>query len=179
MPNKKNCSSGQNGKCIQFFDEKTNIQLPIDSKFVTKRVTQKGLEHGPDGELWSILIRLINGRGKQYREKSSTSYHTWRVLAHHRSNKTYKLFHHMPENSSTDVVAEEATKRVAKTFALVQIDIWAKREMVGDMKELDELLEPAEISTLFPIENLVGETASTRRILVNAKHAMCIVIESN
>ena len=44
-------------------NEKTNIQLSIDAKYVTKGVTQTGeLEYGPNGDLWSSLFRLIDGR---------------------------------------------------------------------------------------------------------------------
>ena len=37
-------------------DEKTNIQIPIDAKYVTKGITHRSeVEQGPNGDLWSIL----------------------------------------------------------------------------------------------------------------------------
>ena len=87
----------------------------------------------------------------------------------------------MLANSLAVVVAEEAAKRllldmnlehrpkradrrgffVAKCLALVQADTWAKREVEGDIYKLDELREPAQVSTLSSLEKLVGETANS------------------
>ena len=38
--------------------------IPIDATYVTKRVHthRRELEYGPSGNLWSILIQLIDGR---------------------------------------------------------------------------------------------------------------------
>ena len=77
-------------------------------------------------------------------------------------------FHHLLANSLADVAAEKAAMRVlpdmkartertgvgvAKRLALVQADIWAMLDEAGDIYELDELLEPAEVSTLSTREN--------------------------
>ena len=44
-------------------DENTNIQIPIDAKYLTKGITHRvELEQGPNGDLWSILLQLIDGR---------------------------------------------------------------------------------------------------------------------
>ena len=95
------------------------------------------------------------------------------------------VFHHMLANSLAVVVAEEAAKRllldmnlehrpkrvertgffVAKSLALAQADTWAKREVAGDIYELDELLESAEVSTLSSLEKLVREIANTGHLL--------------
>ena len=95
------------------------------------------------------------------------------------------VFHRMLANSLAVVVAEEAAKRllldmnlehrpkraermgffVAKSLALVQADTWAEREVARDIYELDELLEPAEVSTLTSLEKLVEEIANTGHLL--------------
>ena len=42
-------------------DEKLDIQIPIDAKYVTRGITHRGdLEQGPHGDLWSILFQLID-----------------------------------------------------------------------------------------------------------------------
>ena len=132
--------------------EKTNIQIPIDAKYVTRSIAHRGdLVQGPNGDLWSILFHLIDERSgvtdfikvKSHLEDAGPS-----VI---KQNKI--AFHHMPANSLADVVAEEAPKRllpdlnlerkakwaervgvgVAKRLALVQEDIWAKRSEAGDI----------------------------------------------
>ena len=95
-------------------------------------------------------------------------------------------------NSVADVVAEEAAKRllpdknleekanraertgvsVAKRLAPVQADIRVKREEAGDNHELDEMLEPAEVSTLSSCEKLVGEIANTGLLLVRHRSGL-------
>ena len=54
---------------------------------------------------------------------------------------------------------------MAKSLALAQADTWAKREVAGDIYELDELLESAEVSTLSSLEKLVQEIANTGHLL--------------
>ena len=44
-------------------DGKTNIQIPIDARYVTRGIIHRGyLEQGSNGDLWSILFQLIDGR---------------------------------------------------------------------------------------------------------------------
>ena len=44
-------------------DEKSNIPIPIDAKYVTRGIAHRGdLEQGPNGDLWSILFQLIDER---------------------------------------------------------------------------------------------------------------------
>ena len=44
-------------------DEKSNIQIPIDAKFVTRGIAHGGdLEQGLGEDLWSILFQLIDER---------------------------------------------------------------------------------------------------------------------
>ena len=44
-------------------DEKSNIQIPMDAKYVTRGIIHRGdLEQGPNGDVWSILFQLIDGR---------------------------------------------------------------------------------------------------------------------
>ena len=41
---------------LSWIDEKSNIQIPIDAKYVTGGIVHRGdLEQGPNGDLWSIL----------------------------------------------------------------------------------------------------------------------------
>ena len=141
-------------------DGKSNIQIPIDAKYVTRGIAHRGdLVQGPNVDLWSILFHLIDERSgvtdfikvKSHLEDAGPS-------AIKQNNKI--AFHHMLANSLADVVAEEAAKRlqpdlnlerkakwaervgigVAKRLALVQADIWAKRSEAGDIYELDPLL---------------------------------------
>ena len=102
------------------------------------------------------------------------------------------VLHHMLADSLANVVAEEAAKCllldvnlehrprraertiffVTKRLALVQADIWAKREVAGDIYELDEWLEPAEVSTLSSLEKLVGEIADTEHLFVRHRSGL-------
>ena len=44
-------------------DGKTNIQIPIDARYVTRGIIHRGdLEQGPNADLWSILFQLIDER---------------------------------------------------------------------------------------------------------------------
>ena len=94
--------------------------------------------------------------------------------------------------SLADVVAEEAAKRllpdmnsehkanrtdgkgvsVANRSALVHADIWAKREVAGDIYDLDELLKATEVSALSSREKLVGEIAITGHLLVRHRNGL-------
>ena len=121
-------------------DEKTNIQFLINAKYVAKGDTQRGeLEYGPNGDLWSIVFRLIDGR-------SGTD--VIKVMSHLKDVGSSVIlqdemaFHPMLAISLADVLAEEAAKRllpdmnseqraeriertgvsVAKRLALVQFD---------------------------------------------------------
>ena len=131
-------------------DEKSNIQIPIDAKYVTRSIAHRSdLEQGPQGDLWSILFHLIDERSgvadvikvKSHLEDEGPS-----VI---KQNKIG--FHQRLANSLADVVAEEAAERllpdlnlerkakkaervgigVAKRLALVQADIWATRDAAG------------------------------------------------
>ena len=126
-------------------DEKSNIQIPVDVKYVTSCIAHRGdLEQGPDGDLWSILFQQIDERSgvtdvinvKSNLEDEGPSAITQNKIG----------FHRMLANSLADVVAEKAAKRllpdlnlerkaekaerigigVAKRLALVQADMWAK-----------------------------------------------------
>ena len=100
-------------------DEITNIQCLIDAKYVTQGVEQRGeLEYGSDGDLWSILFRLIDGHsGKTYVIK---------VKSHLEDDSPSAIqqneiaFHHMLANSLADVVAEEAARRLLPDMSLEQ-----------------------------------------------------------
>ena len=134
--------------------------------------------------MWSILFQLIDGRSgvtdvikvKSHLENAGPS-----VI---KQNKI--AFHHLLANSLTDVVAEEATKRllpdlnlerkakkaerivvgVAKRLALVQADIWAKRNEAGDIYELDPLLEEEATCTRTVFSKLVDDLAHQGHLLV-------------
>ena len=58
--------TGYLGGAIQILskvDGKTNIQIPIDAKYVTRGIAHRGdLVQGPNGDLWSILFQLIDER---------------------------------------------------------------------------------------------------------------------
>ena len=166
-------------------DGKSNIQIPIDAKYVTRGIAHRGdLVQGPNGDLWSILFQLIDERSgvtdfikvKSHLEDTGPS-----VI---KRNKI--AFHHMLANSLADVVAEEAAKRllpdlnlerkakwaervgvgVAKRLALVQADIWAKRSEAGDIYELDPLLVEETTCTRTAFSTLVDELAHQGHLLV-------------
>ena len=124
-------------------DEKSNIQIPIDTKYVTRGIAHRSdLEQGHNGDMWSILFQLIDERSgvtdvvkvKSHLEDEGRSVITQNKIG----------FHHMLANSLADVVAEEAATRLltdlnlkkAERLALVQADIWAKRGAAGDICEL-------------------------------------------
>ena len=149
------------------FDEKSNIQIPIDAKYVTRSITHGGdLEQGPTRDLWSILFQLIDERRgvtdvtkvKSHLEDVGPSVITQNKIG----------FHHMLANSLADVVskrllpdlnlerkankAERIGIGVAKRLALVQADIWANRD--------------AETCTRSAIGKLVDELAQQGHLLV-------------
>ena len=166
-------------------DEKSNIKIPIDAKYVMRGIAHRGdLEQGPNGDLWSILFQLIDERSgvtdvinvKSHLEDEGPSVTTQNKIG----------FHHMLANSLADVVAEEAAKRllpalnlerkakkaervgieVAKRLALVQADIWAKRGAAGDMYELEPLVVAEETCTRSAIETVVDELAQQGHLLI-------------
>ena len=166
-------------------DEKSNIQIPIDAKYVTRGITHRGdLEQVPNGVSWSILFQLIVNRNKS--QMSSMSSHIWKMWAHQLSRKNKIGFHHTLANSLADVVSEEVAKRllpdlnlerkakkaeligigVAKRLALVQADIWAKRGAAGDIYELEPLVVGEETCTRSAIGKLVDELAQQGHLLV-------------
>ena len=111
-------------------DGKTNIQIPINAKHVTRGITHRGdLEQGSKGDLWSILFQLIDGRSgvtdfikvKSHLEDAGPS-----VI---KQNKI--AFHHMLANSLADVVAEEVAKRLLPDLNLERKAKWAERVGVG------------------------------------------------
>ena len=113
------------------------------------------------------------------------------MLARQPSSKT-NPFHHMLANSLAQAVAEEAAKRllpdmnmeqkakkeerigvsVANRLAPVQAEIWAKHGEVGDIYELDPLLEEEEVNTLSSIEKLVEELAHQGHLLVRHQEGL-------
>ena len=166
-------------------DEKTNIQIPIDAKYVTRGITHRGdLVQGPNGDLWSIFFQLTKGRSgvtdvikvKSHLEDMGPS-----VI---KQNKI--AFHHMLANSLADVVAEEAAKRLlpdlnlerqAKRLNALELEwlhawrgcyrtCWDKHSEAGDIYELDPLLaeETTCVRTVFG--QLVDELAQQGRLLV-------------
>ena len=166
-------------------DEKSNIQIPIDAKYVTRSIAHRvDLEQGPNGDFWSIFFQLIDGRSgvpdvikvKSHLEDDGPS-----VIAQNKIG-----FHHMLANSLADVVAEEAAERllpdlnlerkakkaervgigVAKSLALVQADIWAKRGAAGDICELEPLVVAEETSTRSAIEKVVDELVQQGHFLI-------------
>ena len=178
-------SYGGANQILSRVDEKSNIQIPIDAKYLTRGITHRGdLEQGPHGDLWSILFQLIDeGSGvtdvikvKSHLEDVGPSVITQSKIG----------VHHMLANSLADEVAEEAAKRllldlnlereakkaerigigVAKRLALVQADIWAKRCAAGDICELELLLAVEETCTSSAIGKLVDELAQPGHLLV-------------
>ena len=166
-------------------DGKSNIQIPIDAKYVTRCIAHRGdLVQGPNGDLWSILFQLIDEHSgvtdfikvKSHLEDAGPSAIKQNKIA----------FHHMLANSLADVVAEEAAKRllpdlnlerkakwaervgfgVAKRLALVQADIWAKRSEAGDICELDPLLVEETTCKRTAFSTLVDELAHQGHLLV-------------
>ena len=166
-------------------DGKTNIQIPIDAKYVTRGIAYRGdLVQGPNGDLWSILFQLIHERSgvtdfikvKSHLEDAGPS-----VI---KQNKI--ALHHILANFVADVVAEEAAKRllpdlnlerkakwaervgvgVAKRLALVQADIWAKRREAGDIYELDPLVVEEATCTRTVFSTLLDELAHQGHLLV-------------
>ena len=114
-------------------DGKTNIQIPIDARYVTRVIIHRGdLEQGPNGDLRSILFQLIAGRSgvtgvinvKSQLEDAGPS-----VI---KQNKI--AFHHVLANSLTDVVAEEAAKRLLPDLNLERKAKKAERVGVGVAK---------------------------------------------
>ena len=135
-------------------DENTNFRFLIDAKYGTKGVTQRGeLEHGSNGDLWSIFFRLIDGRSGKTDVIKVKSHLVEVGPSVIQQNKI--VFHHMLANSLADVVVEEAAKRLlsdmnseqkakmtecmgvsaAKMLALVQAHIWVKRESVNHIHD--------------------------------------------
>ena len=169
VPNRQTAPRGELWRAIQILsreDEKSNIQIPIDKKYVTRGITHRGdLERGPNGDLWSVLLQLIDERSgvtdvikvKSHLEDVGPSPITQNKISSH----------HMLADSWADVVAEEAAERllpdlnlerkakkaerigigVAKRLALVQADIWAKRGAAGDIYELGPLVVAEETRT--------------------------------
>ena len=166
-------------------DGNLNIQIPIGAKYVTRGIAHRGdLEQGPNGDLWSILFQLIDERKgvtdfikvKSHLEDFGPS-----VIKQNRI-----AFHHMLANSLADVMAEEAARRllpdlnlerkarwaervgfgVAKRLALVQADIWAKRNEAGDIYELDPVLVEETTCTRTAFSTLVDDLAHQGHLLV-------------
>ena len=163
-------------------DGKTNIQIPIDAKHVTRGIAQRGdLVQGPNGDFWSILFQLIDERSGFIKVKSHLEDAGPSVI---KQNKI--AFHHMLANSLAGVVAEEAAKRllpdwnlerkskwtervgvgVAKRLALVQADIWGKRSEAGDIYELDPLVVEEATCTRTAFSTLVDDLAHQGHLLV-------------
>ena len=123
-------------------DENSNIQIPIDAKYVTRGIAHRGdLVQGPDGDLWSILFQLID-------ERSGVTDFI-KVKSHlEDAGKQDKIaFHHMLANFLEDVVAEEAAKRLLPDLNLERKAKWAERVGVGVAKRL--ALEQADVG---PVE---------------------------
>ena len=71
-------------------DGKSNIQIPIDAKYVMRGIAHNGdLVQGPNGVLWSILFQFM--MYAVVSRTSSRSSRTWKTLARQSSNKTGSL----------------------------------------------------------------------------------------
>ena len=172
-------------------DEKSNIQIPIDAKYVTRGITHRGdLEQVPSRVSWSIQFQLIDDRNKS--QTSSMSSHIRKMWAHQLSRKNKIGFHHTLANSLADVVSEEVAKRllpdlnlerkakkaeligigVAKRLAMVQADIWAKRGAAGDIYELEPLVVAEATCTRSAIGKPVDELAQQGHLLVRHNKGM-------
>ena len=206
VPGKQTVPRAELWEAIQILskvDGKSNIQIAIDAKDVMRGIAHRGdLVQGPNGDLWSILFQLIDERSgvtdfikvKSHLEDAGPS-----VIKQNRI-----AFHHMLAKSLEDVVAEEAAKRllpdlnlerkakwaervgvgVAKRLALVQADIWAKRNEAGDICELDPWWKKQHARGLFSARWLMSWPTKaiywyvTTKVC-DAKFAMCAEHTSN
>ena len=185
VPGKETVRRAELWGAIQILSKvgKTNIQIPIDAKYVTRGIAHRGdLVQGPNGDLWSDLFQMTDERSgvtdfikvKSHLEDAGPS-----VI---KQNKI--AFHHTLANSLADVVAEEAAERllpdlnlerkakwaervgvgVAKRLALVQADIWAKRSEA--IYELDPLVVEEATCTRTALSTLADELAHQGHLLV-------------
>ena len=147
------------------------------------------LLQGPNGDLWSILFKLIDERSG-VTDFIKVKSHLEAAPSAIKQNKI--AFHHMLANSLADVVAEKAAKRllpdlnlerkakwaerigigVAKRLALVRADIWAKRSEAGDIYERDPLLMEETTCTRTAFSTLVDELAHQGRLLVRHNNGL-------
>ena len=102
-----NVSVSKEARCQadrRFHEPSPQPSRPIDAKYVTKGTTHRGeLE-------WSMLSQLIKGRSG-FTDVIKVKSHLEDVGP--TASKQNKIdFHHMLANSSADVVAEEAAKRL-------------------------------------------------------------------
>ena len=163
-------------------DGKTNIQIPIDAKYVTRGIAHRGdLEQGPNGDLWSILFQLIDERSgvtdfnkvKSHLEDagpnktrslsttcSQTPWQTWWLRKRQNACHPICTWNVKPRGLNVSEFG------VAKRLALVQADIWAKRREVGDICELDLLLVEETTCTRTAFSTLVDELAHQGHLLV-------------
>ena len=125
-------------------DVKTKIHLPMDAKHVAKGVTQRDdIEYGPNGDPWSILFRLIDGRSgktevikvKSHKENVGPSAIQQDKIAFHHMRGEIPWRMSWPRRQRNvlqpDMNFDQKAKRaertgvsVAKRLALVQADIW-------------------------------------------------------
>ena len=111
---------------------KSNIQIPIDAKYVTRGIAHRSdLVQGPNGDLWSILFQLIDERSVVTDFIKVKSHAGPSVIM---QNKI--AFHHMLANSLADVVAEEAAKRLLPDLNLERKAKWPERVGYGVAKRL-------------------------------------------
>ena len=153
-------------------DEKSNIQIPIDAKYVMKGIMHRGdLEQGPSGDLWSILSQLIEERCgvtdvikvKSHLEDVGQSVTTQNKIGFHQAAKRLLSDLNLERKAKK---AERIGIGVSKRLALVQADIWAKRGAAGDIYELEPLVAVEDTCTRFAIGKLVDELAQQGHLLV-------------
>ena len=114
------------------------------------------------------------------KQVSSRSRHTGRTSSHQLSSKTKIVFitcwrtlwQTSWPRSQLSFGRESLEDRThgksvwRRGWLWCKLTFWAKREEAGDIYELDELLEPTEVSALSSLEELVGDIANTGHLLM-------------
>ena len=180
MPGRQTVPRAELWKAIQVLsrvDEKTNIQIPIDAKCVTRGIKHRSeLEQGPGGDLWSILFQLIDGRSgfpdvikvkSHFGGRWPNSYqakqdrlppHACKLFGRRCGRGGGETFVTRHESGTQSQKRRSASESVAKRLALVQADIWVKRdEKQATIYELDPLLKEEDARTWSAIGRLVDE----------------------
>ena len=150
---------------------------------------KRPLEQGPNGDLWSILSQLIDGRSGNtdvmkvkslggrwpnscQAKQDRLSPHACKLLGRRRGRGGGETFANRHESGTQSQIAERVGLGVAKRLALVQADIWAKRGEARDMYELDPLPRDEEACTKSAIGRLVDKLAHQGHLLVCHKEGL-------